>query len=327
MDSDLSLQEGFELIGQQARSKAIKQLLLRLKKRLNEGDSLGKALEQESSLLPEYYIKMVNMGEQSGNLEKILNRIADSYEKDAKISAKVISAVTYPIILTVLMLGVIVLLLSQVLPMFDEVLGSLGAEMPGITRALMAIGYFLSSHILIFLAAAALIVLAVVLLRQTERGKEFLDSVKLVMPIRKGIARDIAAARFARNLAMLLRSGMGLAESVRMTSAIVMNIKIKAQIIKAAEQIENGKTLKAALLSLGAFPGLLLQILAVAESTGHIDSMLEKAADAMENELDHKLNKLTTVLEPALIIVLSLIIGIVLISVILPVIRIMNAVG
>lgn len=126
---------------------------------------------------------------------------------------------------------------------------------------------------------------------------------------------------------MLIRSGISVAESVRMTSAAVMNTRIKSLVQKAADRIENGETLKDALVSLKFFPELLLRILAVAEGTGHTDEMLDRAAGIMEEELDNKLSRLTTVLEPALILVLSVIIGIVLISVILPVAKIMNAVG
>ena len=327
VDSDLSMQEGIELIGEQTKSKPLKNLLARVNDRLMEGESLGKALEQEKELLPDYYIKMIGIGELSGNLETILTRMADSYEKDAKIQSKVISAVTYPIILTVLMLGVIVLLLAEVLPMFEEVLASLGGQMPGLTLALMGIGSFISRYFLVLLGIVALLALAVVVLRQSARGREWLDALKLNTPVRRGIIRDMASVRFSRNLAMLLRSGIGLSESVRMTASVIANMKIRALIENAAAKIESGDTLKSALVSLGLFPGLLLRILAVAESTGHTDSMLDRAADATEEELEQKLGRLTTVLEPALIIVLSLIVGIVLISVILPVVRIMNTVG
>jgi type IV pilus assembly protein PilC len=126
---------------------------------------------------------------------------------------------------------------------------------------------------------------------------------------------------------MLLRSGIGVAQSVRMTGATILNARIKSLVLEAADRIEKGETLKASLVSLGFFPELLLRILAVAESTGHTDDMLDRAANIMEEELDAKLARLTTVLEPALILVLSIIIGIVLISVILPVARIMNTVG
>ncbi len=327
VDSDLSMQEGLSLISQQTKSKALKSLLERTQTRLTEGLSLADAFAKEKGLLPEYYIQMLAMGEQSGNLEKTLYRVADSYEKDAKVSSKVLSAVTYPIILSVLMLCVIILLLVEVLPMFDEVLSSLGGDMPGITRALMDIGVFISMYYYILLAIIAAIIIIVIMLRQTQNGREKLDSLKLKMPIRKNIEKTLACVRFSRSLAMLIRSGIGLAEGVSMTSAIVMNSKIKSLILKAADRIEKGDTLKQALLSLGLFPNLLLRILAVAESTGHTDDMLDKAADVMEEELDERLTKLTTVLEPALIIILSIIIGIVLISVILPVSRIMNTVG
>lgn len=327
VDSDLSMQEGLSLIGEQTKSKALKQLLARTQNSLTEGHSLADAFSMEKGLLPEYYIEMIAMGEQSGNLETIFYRVADSYEKDAKVASKVLSAVTYPIILSVLMLCVIILLLVEVLPMFDEVLSSLGGEMPGITRALMDIGIFISTYYFILLAAIAAIVLTVVLLRQSKSGKEKLDTLKLKMPVRKSIEKTLSCVRFSRSLAMLIRSGIGLAESVRMTGTVLMNSKIKSLVLKAAERIEKGETLKQALMSLHLFPNLLLRILAVAEGTGHTDDMLDKAADVMEEELDEKLTKLTTVLEPALIIVLSIIIGIVLISVILPVSKIMNTVG
>ena len=327
IDSELSLQEGLALIREQSRSKALRALLLRTDEKLTLGHSLGEAFAEEEGVLPHFYIEMIRMGEQSGNLEKVLPRVADSYEKDADIQSRVGAAVTYPIILSVLMLAVIILLFIEVLPMFDEVLSSLGGDMPDITNVFMAIGRFFSAYYYILLIIVALIVLIVVMMRQTPGGIRILDSIKLKMPIQKGIIRDTACIRFSRNLAMLLRSGISVGESVKMTSATIANTKLKNLVISAAERIENGETLKSALSALGLFPGLLLRLLAVAEGTGHTDDMLDKAADVMEDELGKKLTRLTTVLEPALIIVLSLIIGIVLLSVILPVARIMNTVG
>lgn len=327
VDSDLSLQEGLELVIGQTKSKMLRQLLQRVELRLNEGNSLGRAFAEEKEFLPEYYIQMVSVGEQSGNLDKVLNQLADSYDKSAEISNKVVSAITYPIILAVLMLCVIVLLLAEVLPMFNDVLSSLGGEMPGITKGLMAFGGFVNEYLYIIVAVIAAVILAVIIMRQTKRGREILDSIKLKFPIQRSIIKGTACVRFARSLAMLLRSGISVAESVRMTGLTVMNSKIKALVLKAAESVEKGENLKNALASLGFFPELLLRILAVAESTGHTDIMLDKAADVMEEDLNAKLGRLTTILEPALILILSIIIGIILVSVILPVARIMNAVG
>jgi type IV pilus assembly protein PilC len=327
VDSELSLQEGLELIRQQSKSRLAQELLRRTRSRINEGQSLSEAFAEEKTLLPDFYIQMIRMGEQSGNLVRVLTRVADSYDKEAKISAKVMSAVTYPLILTVLMLCVIILLLTEVLPMFNDVLSSLGGEMPGITQALMDIGAFISTYFYVLLLIIAAAIIAVVIMRQSEKGRERLDAMKLHLPIRGGITRGICGVRFARNLAMLLRSGIGIAASVSMTRSIVMNARIASLIDEAAERVEKGETLQSALTSLGLFPGLLMRLLSVAESTGHMDDMLDRAADVLEEELDERLGRLTTVLEPALIIVLSIIIGIVLVSVILPVARIMNAVG
>ena len=327
MDSDLSLQEGIELVSAQTKSKSVRQLLARVTARLNEGHSLAEAFAQEGRCLPDFYIEMLRMGEQSGNMEKVLSRLADSYEKDAEVSGKVVSAVTYPIILAVLMLCVIVLLIVEVLPMFEEVLASLGGQMPGITRTMLDIGQFIGDYFYILLGIIAVIVIAAVVMRQTPRGRERLDGWALRAPIRGHIQRDIACVRFARSLSMLIKSGIGIVESVRMTAATMTNTYIRIRLRKAASDIEKGKTLEAAVSSLGLFPELLLKILAVGESTGHTDDVLDRSAGVMERRLDERLARLTTVLEPALIIVLSLIVGVVLVSVILPVARIMNAVG
>ncbi len=327
IDSDLALYEGLSLIGEQTKDKATKQFIARTQERVSKGGSLSESCASESDVLPDFFINMVSVGEQSGNLIKVLNRTADTYEKDAKVSARVMSAVTYPIILSVLMICVIVLLLVEVLPMFGDVLSSLGGTMPGITRVLMDIGGFIGAYFYIFLAVIAVIVLAVIILRQTENGKAKLDAIKLRSPIRRNIIKNIDCVRFARNLAMLIRSGIGIAEGVAMSATTMSNEKLKSMARDAAKKIEEGETLKSALTSLGLFSGLLLRILAVAENTGHTDDMLDKAADNIEEELDARLTKLTTVLEPALIIVLSVIVGVVLISVILPVTSIMNTIG
>ncbi len=327
MDSELSLQEGMALVSAQTQSKAVQLLLSRVTVRLNEGQSLADAFAQEKRCLPEFYIEMVRMGEQSGNMDKVLNRLADSYDKDAEVSGKVMSAVTYPIILSVLMVCVIVLLIVEVLPMFEEVLASLGGQMPGITRALLDIGRFIGDYFYIVIALIAILVIVAVMMRQSPRGKERLDGWALRAPIQGRIQRDIASVRFARGLSLLIKSGIGIAESVQMVAATMTNSYIRVRLNKAAADIQKGKPLGEAIISLGLFPELLMRVLAVGEMTGHTDNVLDKTADVMERRLDERLARLTTVLEPALIIVLSLIVGVVLVSVILPVARIMNAVG
>ncbi len=327
IDSDLVLYEGLVLISQQTKLKATKQLLERVSEKINEGSSLSEAFKSELGLLPDFFINMISVGEKSGNLPRVLGRIADSYEKDEKVSAKVMSAVTYPIILSVLMVCVIIVLLVEVLPMFNDVLSSLGGQMPGITVVLMNIGAFIGNYFYIFLAVIAAIILAVMILKQSDKGRHFLDSVKLASPIRKNIVKNIDCVRFSRNLAMLIRSGIGIANGVYMAAETMSNFKLKSMAKAASEKIKSGTTLKNALGELGLFSDLLLRILAVADSTGHTDDMLDRAADKIEEELDARLSRLTTVLEPALIIVLSVIVGIVLVSVILPVTTIMNTIG
>jgi len=327
VNSDISMQEGLGLIREQSLSREFVPLLNRLTEKINRGIPLSRAMREEKDILPKFYIDMIRIGEQSGNLEKVLIEIADAYEKDIKTAKKVRAAFTYPAILAVLMLGVVLVLIIEVVPLFDDILTSLGGGVPGLTRAIMDIGLFLKDNIWIILGVVIALAGAVLIAKRTEKGRGFFDRIKLKMPLKKDIVLSVAAVRFARNMAMLLKSGINEAQSIGMLMPVIDNRVIRARMRTAAERIKKGETIQLAFVGLKLFPDLLVRLLTVAQGTGHMDDMLNKAADVMDETLDDKLGRLTSVLEPSLIIVLALIVGVILVSVIIPVIDIMNAIG
>ncbi len=327
VSSDLPLQEGMDLIIEQSVHSEQISFLKRVKKSIQEGNTLAKAIAEEKKIIPGFYSDMIRIGEESGNLPLIFQRIAESYEKDIKTAKKVRSAVTYPVILSFLMLGVIVLLVTTVMPMFKDILISLGGEIPPLTDAIVNIAIFVGDNIITILGIIVVFLLAFDIYRGTKGGGIVFDRLKLHLPVQKDIIVSIAALRFSRNMAMLIKSGIPAAAAVDLIRPLLGNSVLSKKMEKAADGLRDGNGLKEVLGQMDLFPSLLLKLLSVAESTGHLVEMFDKAADIMEDELDGKLERLTTILEPLLIIFLSVILGAILLSVIFPVISIMNSIG
>lgn len=327
INSDISIQEGLDLIKVQSNEKAIADLCSRIKENINSGKSLKQCIELEEETLSPYFVKMIGIGADSGNIDIMLNRISDSYEKDSKISRKIRSAITYPIILTLLMLGVVVLLIIEVIPLFNDILQSLGGEVNPFSKSIINTGIFLGDNILIIAGVIAFIYVVYKIFSRISRFQNFFDQLKLTLPFRKGIELTYHSVIISKNLAMLIRSGIALALSFDMIKPIINNNIIKKKLDMASALLKNEQDINLAFEKLDMFPNIYRRMFQVAHRTGHLDEVLDQAADKMEEQLDYRLDKLTTVLEPALIILISLIVGVILISIIFPVIEIMNSIG
>lgn len=326
-DSDVSFQEGLSIIGDKSDNRQIERISKEIIDSLNKGVSFYDSIKNYKPFLGSLFVEMAGIGERSGNLPTMLERVADSIDKDNETKQKLRSAVTYPFILGILMLGVIVLMLVYVLPMFDEILTSLGGEMPPLTRGIMNFGFFISDNIYWILLAAAVLILIYTLTKITEKGRVWADHMKLILPVSRKIESSNVASRFSRNLSMLLKSGLNLTLSVEMLKSITYNKYIANKLEGVIDQLAKGIKPDVAFEELKLFPKLLVKLFSVANETGHMDIILDKAADIMGKTSEEQMEKLTTVLEPILIIVLSLLVGFILISVILPVTGIMNTIG
>lgn len=327
IDSDVSMFEGLALIKDKSDHPGMKQVIEGILGDLHKGKSFGESIKSYQGTIPIFIINMITIGEQSGDLTSTLEQVADAYERELETTTKVRSAVTYPIILSVLMLGVILLLVLQVLPMFNEILLSLGGEMPDLTKAIIAISLFIGKYLWLFAILLLAIVVGIMFYKRTEGGKAAFDKLAFTVPILKDINASLAAVRFSRNLAVLIRSGISMSIGMEMIQPIMNNGYVERRIAEARKALNQGSPADKVIESLDLFPWVLVKLFSVAQTTGHMDAMLDKAADVMEKETDARLDRLTTVIEPILIILLSIIIGVILISVILPIISIMNAIG
>lgn len=327
MDSNVSLHEGLELINTKTNHPTLKTILKGMLNDIDLGKSLTESMRVYEDSFPIFIINMVDIGEKSGNLTNTLNQVSDAYEKELETSRKVKSAITYPIILSVLMLGVIMLLVLQVLPMFNDILKSLGGEMPALTRNIIAISLFIGKYLWAFIVATIVLIALSFYYKKTDNGRYFFDKLKFKIPVFKHITSALTAVRFSRNLAVLIRSGISITVGMNMIKPIMNNKYVEEKMDRAIKQLANDKSPDTVIESLELFPWVLVKLFSVAQTTGHMDIMLDKAANIMEKETDVQLDKLTTIIEPVLIIILSVIVGIILISVILPIINIMNSIG
>lgn len=327
IDSDVSLYEGLEMIKNKSDHPNLILILEDMLSGIKSGRSLGDVISKHEASFSSFITNMVDIGEKSGDLTSTLNQVADAYEKELEATVRVKSAITYPIILSVLMLGVILLLVLQVLPMFNDILASLGGEMPTLTKGIMSISFFIGDYIFIFFALLVTATVFFFYYKKTSGGRYFLDRLKFKLPVIKEIYASLTAVRFARNLAVLIRSGISITIGMKMIKPIMNNVYVESKMDTAISDLNGGKSLDKVIEDLKLFPWVLIKLFSVAQTTGHMDAMLDKAAIVMEKETDAKLDRLTTVIEPILIIILSLIVGIMLISVILPIVSIMDSIG
>lgn len=328
--SDITLLEGVSLMAKQTSNPRIKDALGRIHAKMEGGLPFGKAFVAYGEIFPAYLNNMVELGEESGTLDDSFAEMADFYEKDSRFQAKIRSATVYPGILLILMILVIALLVTKVLPTFESLLLSMGGELPAITKGLLSFGTGLSK-IIIPLLIAIIIIIAIVYayFKSNAQGRLRWDKFKLSFPGLAHLNQCIVTTRFARSMAIMIKSGAPLLTSIQTAAGLLDNTyaesKIKNQLDKFGEY--GGPDLSAIMEKTGIFPLLFVKMIVIGEKTGNLDLMMEKSAQSFSLEMDDALEKLSNTLEPTLIIILSVIVAIILLSIMLPMINIISAIG
>ncbi len=328
LSSDMSIFDGLLLVCEQTGNNALEAGVSNVYDNImgSEQMQLSESMRDEN-IFPSYMVNLIAIGEASGNLDEVFLQLAIYYEKDSRIKQKIRTAVTYPILLTVLMVWVIGLLIVKILPMFESMLNSMGGELPSITQGFLNMsGFFVSYGLYILLGITAIIVFFI-WWAGVPSGKKFFDKLKLSLPGTALLYKRLMTSKFARFMAMMLESGIPLNESLEKMADLLENAHVSKKLQEASESVKEGKTLSESVKGVGVFPPMLLRMLTVGERTGRIGDMLKKSANFYDEDVDEALLRLTTVIEPVLIIILSIIIGVILLSIMLPLINIMRIVG
>lgn len=291
-----------------------------------QGDTFSKALQQ-SDVFPNYVLHMIAIGEESGNLDDVMQSLADYYEREDSISDSIRSAVTYPFIMIVIMLLVIFVLLGKVMPIFNQVFIQLGSEMSGISATLLGMGKALNRYSLIITLVLVLLVCLYFFSVKTKKGRTLSARFLSVFPLTRGFYEKLAAGRFASGMALTISSGMDTFSSLDMVSELTEHNGMQAKIAACKRSIEEGSNFAEALTSANIFSNLYSRMVSVGFRTGSIDTVMQKIADAYDRETERKIRSIIGILEPTLVIILSLIVGLILMSVIFPLMGIMSSIG
>jgi general secretion pathway protein F len=321
------LEEALRTASLQTESAPARKILGNVHAGVVEGQRLSEAMRREEASFPPLYRAMVSAGESSGALPEILLRLATLLERRAAINSKLLSALAYPIILTIVALLVVTGLMISVVPRVVEQFDDVNQQLPAITRLVIGLSSFLASYWWALLIALALVaIVSAALLRRDDIRLRF-DSFLLRLPFIGRLIRDLNAARLARTLSTMVSSRLPLLDGLRLTRDTIGNRALRAANVQMMEQVRTGGSLSGAMRSAGVFPPLLVYLTASGESSGQLDLMLERAADYLEREFDNFTTTMLSLLEPLIIVAMGGIVAVIILSILLPILQLQNLAG
>jgi type IV pilus assembly protein PilC len=327
IDAGLPLVQCLEILSQQQENKTFKRALIQIRQDVESGSNLADAMRKHPKIFNDLYTNMVAAGEAGGILDTILQRLAQYIEKSVKLNSQVKSAMIYPVAVISIAVIVVAVILWKVIPVFAALFKGLGAELPLPTVIVIHLSNFIADFW--WLIGITLFGTAYALRRyhETYKGKRVLDNIMLKAPIIGGLLRKIAVARFCRTLSTLTSSGVPILDGLQITARTAGNSIIEDAIMATRKSVEEGKTISEPLGDTDVFPSMVVQMIAVGEQTGALDTMLSKIADFYEDEVDTAVAGLMKLLEPVLIAFLGVAIGGIVIAMYMPMFALIGQVG
>jgi len=303
----------------QTRSHAFKKVLAHIKDSIIAGNNFSDALSIYPNLFPPLYTNMVRAGESSGTLEIILERLAEISEKQMALNSRIKTVMIYPAIMATVGAIVLFFLLAVIVPDITSIFSEMDQVLPAPTRVLISISTLFQSFWWVVLIAVAVIMILFRMINKTTSGRFFMDRMTLVLPWVGTLTKKLATARFSRTLGSLLENGVSMLPALDIVKNIVGNTQIARTVESAAQEVEKGQGLGNSLSESNAFPYLSVQMIQLGENSGELEKMLNKIADVYENDVESSVLRMTTVLEPAMIILMGIIVGFIVFSICLPI--------
>ncbi len=327
IDAGLPLVQCLEILGNQQENKVFKKTLIQVRQDVESGASLADAMRKHPKIFNDLFTNMVAAGEAGGILDTILQRLATYIEKAVKLNSQVKSAMIYPVAVISIACIVVAIILWKVIPVFASLFESLGAQLPLPTRFVIALSNFIGDF---WWAIGIVIAGGTYSIRryyQTYKGKRVIDGILLKLPVLGILLRKIAVARFCRTLATLTSSGVPILDGLQITARTAGNSVVEDAIMATRKSVEEGKTISEPLGDTEVFPSMVVQMIAVGEQTGALDTMLTKIADFYEDEVDIAVAGLMKLLEPLLIAFLGVAIGGIVIAMYMPMFSLIGQIG
>ena len=324
INSGLSMLRSLYILAEQTESKPLAAIVSQVRVDVERGSSLSAALAKHPKAFNRLYVSMVRAGEAGGVLDSVLLRLATTIEKQVELRRKVKSAMTYPAVVSGLVLLMVAAMLLFVIPMFQNIYGELGGKLPAPTQILINISSVVRKWWYIVLLGMIAFVWAFRRWINSKEGRKRWDTVKLRMPIFGGLTRKTALARFGRTLSALVRAGVPILESLDIVCDTAGNWVVAEAVRDSAQHVRRGEPISRRLEEHPVFPPMVVQMMSVGEETGALDEMLDKIADFYDAEVEATVNAMTSLIEPLLIVVMGVCIGGMIIALYLPMFNIIN---
>lgn len=326
INAGLPLVTCLDILGNQSDNPALKKILLQVKSDVEGGSTFADALRKHPKVFDDLFVNLVAAGEIGGILDTIMNRLAAYIEKNEKIVKKVKGAMTYPLVV----LGVAVLLvigmLWKVIPMFEKMFKDFGGELPGPTQFVIDLSNAFMNHALLIVGSIVGFVVAFILFYKSKPGKEIFDRILIQSPVFGDIIRKSAVAKFTRTMSTMISSGVPILDGLNIVAKAAGNVVVEKAILYTREKISEGKNIAEPMMETKVFPPMVVQMIAVGEATGAMDTMMSKIADFYEDEVDTAVETMTSLLEPIIMIFLAVVAGGLVVSMYLPIFSVAGAI-
>ncbi|XZN28400.1 type II secretion system F family protein [Clostridium perfringens] len=327
LDSGLSIGKALNILIEQCEKPKIREALIGVNGELKRGETLASSMRKRKYVFPNLLTSMIDAGERSGNLDIILKRMADYYEKETKIRGKIKSAMIYPIVLGVVAIIAITFILTFVMPTFVQMFEENNVDLPMSTKMVLGTSKMLGKYgIIIFLILVTAIILLGKYLK-SEEGQYKLSSINLKIPVIKKLTQKIIVSRFTRTMGIVSSSGMSLVTSIEIVASVVGNKIAERELLKVKEKVLKGEGLGDSIMNIKIFPPMLASMVKIGEEAGSLDSILDKTADFYDDELEREIKTATALIEPSMIVLMGIIIGFLLISILTPMFKMYNSIS
>ena len=327
LDSGLSIGKALNILIEQCEKPKLREALIGVNGDLKRGETLASSMRKRKDVFPNLLTSMIDAGERSGNLDIILKRMAEYYEKETKIRGKIKSAMIYPIVLGVVAIISITFILTFVMPTFVQMFEENNVDLPMSTKMVLETSKVLGKYgIIIFLILVTAIILLGKYLK-SEEGQYKLSSINLKIPVIKKLTQKIIVSRFTRTMGIVSSSGMSLVTSIEIVASVVGNKIAEKELLKVKEKVLKGEGLGDSIINIKIFPPMLASMVKIGEEAGSLDSILDKTADFYDDELEREIKTATALIEPSMIVLMGIIIGFLLISILTPMFKMYNSIS
>ena len=319
----IPLSEAVMILRDDVETDAAKKLLGAILEQLEAGGSLANALK-ETGMFPVYMTQMIEIGEASGRLDHVLSSLHRYYEREDNIGKSARSAITYPTIMLIILIVIIVILVTKVLPIFNQVFNTLGGEMTPLAQGALRVGEIISNSSVVLVVIIAVIAIIIALLGVTPGGRKSLAAFG--QRLFQQLADRMAAAKFASGMSLMLASGLDVDRSVELTLPLMSNPRMRAKVEKLRKLTQQGLSFTDSVVKTSIFSGMQGRMLTLGFKSGNLDNVMEQIADDYEKDVDERLDNLISIIEPTMVAILCVIVGLILLSAMLPLLGVMSSI-